>query len=123
MTKEMSAEASAALVRDGTTVLIDGSGGGVNESGLVLAALESRFVRECHPAALTVVHPSGVGDGKGGVIDRFAHPGMVSKVIAHIGTGRPACNAWPPPKRLRRTVFRKVCSPTCSAPSPVTLRA
>ena len=81
MTKVMSAEAASALVRDGATVLIDGSGGGVNEPGLVLAALESRFARENHPANLTVVHPSGVGDGQGAGIDRFAHQGMVSKVI------------------------------------------
>ena len=81
MTKLMSAEAAAALVPDGATVLVDGSGGGVNEPGLVLAALESRFAREQHPARLTVVHPSGVGDGQGAGIDRFAHPGMVSKAI------------------------------------------
>ena len=81
MTKLMSADAAAALVPDGATVLVDGSGGGVNEPGLVLAALESRFVRERHPSALTVVHPSGVGDGQGAGIDRFAHPGMVAKVI------------------------------------------
>ena len=81
MTKVMSAEAASALVRDGATVLIDGSGGGVNEPGLVLAALESRFAREHHPAELTVVHPSGVGDGQGGGIDRFAHKGMASRAI------------------------------------------
>lgn len=79
--KVMSAEAAAALVPDGATVLVDGSGGGVNEPGLVLAALEARFSREQHPAGLTVVHPSGVGDGQGGGIDRFAHSGMVSKAI------------------------------------------
>lgn len=81
MTKVMSADEAAALVRDGATVLIDGSGGGVNEPGLVLSALESRFAREQHPTALTVVHPSGVGDGQGAGIDRFAHPGMVVKAI------------------------------------------
>jgi propionate CoA-transferase len=81
MTKLMSADAAAALVPDAATVLVDGSGGGVNEPGLVLAALESRFARERHPSALTVVHPSGVGDGQGAGIDRFAHPGMVAKVI------------------------------------------
>jgi propionate CoA-transferase len=77
----MSAAAAAALVTDGATVLIDGSGGGVNEPDRVLAALEARFLRESHPSALTVVHPSGMGDGEGGGIDRLAHPGMVRRAI------------------------------------------
>lgn len=77
----MSAEQAAALVPDGATVLVDGSGGGVNEPDLLLTALEARYLREHHPAALTIVHPSGMGDGRGGGIDRLAHPGMVRKAI------------------------------------------
>lgn len=69
------------MVPDGATVLVDGSGGGVNEPDLVLAALEARFLDERHPARLTVVHPSGMGDGEGGGIDRFAHEGMVTRAI------------------------------------------
>jgi len=72
---------AAALVPDGATVLVDGSGGGVNEPGLVLAALERRFLSEGHPRDLTVIHVSGMGDGHGGGIDRFAHDGMVRRVI------------------------------------------
>lgn len=81
MIKVMSAERAAALVQDRATVLVDGSGGGVNEPGFVLSALEARFLQTGHPAALTVVHPSGMGDAQGGGIDRLAHPGMVSKAI------------------------------------------
>lgn len=62
-------------------MLVDGSGGGVNEPGAVLEALELRFLRDRHPAALTVVHPSGMGDGQGGGMDRLAHEGMVRRVI------------------------------------------
>jgi propionate CoA-transferase len=47
----------------------------------MLRALEARFLREGHPRALTVVHPSGMGDGEGGGIDRLAHPGMVRRAI------------------------------------------
>lgn len=72
---------AAALVRDGATVVVDGSGGGVNEPAVVLAGLEERFLREAHPSALTVVHISGMGDGHGGGIDRFSHAGMVRRVI------------------------------------------
>jgi len=81
MEKVVSAAQAAAMVPDGATVLVDGSGGGVNEPDLVLAALEARFLAERHPARLTVVHPSGMGDGEGGGIDRFAHQGMVARAI------------------------------------------
>lgn len=81
MNKVILADAAAALVPDGATVLIDGSGGGVNEPGLILSALEARFLKHRHPTALTVVHPSGMGDGQGGGIDRLAHPGLVKKSI------------------------------------------
>lgn len=72
---------AAALVRDGSTVLVDGSGGGVNEPGAVLSGLEARFVAEQQPRDLTLVHISGMGDAHGGGMDRFAHPGMVKRVI------------------------------------------
>ena len=71
----------AELVPDGATVLVDGSGGGVNEPAAILRAVEDRFTGQGHPRDLTVVHVSGMGDGHGGGIDRFAHPGMVRRVI------------------------------------------
>lgn len=88
---------AASLVPDGATVLVDGSGGGVNEPAAVLGALEARFLSEGHPRRLCVVHVSGMGDGQGGGIDRFAHDGMVSRVIGgHWG--------WTPAmQRLART--------------------
>jgi propionate CoA-transferase len=76
-----SAADAAKLVPDGATVLINGSGGGVNDPGAVLAGLEARFLAEAHPRDLTIVHVSGMGDGQGGGIDRFAHAGMTRRVI------------------------------------------
>lgn len=81
MSKVISAEAAVALVPDGATVLVDGSGGGVNEPGRVLQALENRFLAQGAPTGLTVVHPSGMGDGQGGGIDRLAHGGLVRRSI------------------------------------------
>jgi propionate CoA-transferase len=72
---------AAALIGDGSTVLVDGSGGGVNEPAAVLAGIEQRFLDTGRPANLTLVHISGMGDGHGGGIDRFAHAGMVRRVI------------------------------------------
>lgn len=81
---------AAALVADGATVLVDGSGGGVNEPAAVLAALEARFLAEAHPRELTLLHVSGMGDGRGGGVDRFAHRGMVKRVIGgHWGWSAP----------------------------------
>lgn len=75
------AAAAAALVPDGSTVLVEGSGGGVNEPTAILTAIERRFLDLERPRNLTLVHISGMGDGQGGGIDRFAHPGMVRRVI------------------------------------------
>lgn len=72
---------AAAMVPDGATVLIEGSGGGVNEATAILGALEERFLAEAHPKDLTLVHISGMGDGHGGGMDHFAHPGLVRRVI------------------------------------------
>jgi len=79
--KTCEAAAAAAMVLDRATVLVDGSGGGVNEPGAILAALEKRFLDEGHPRDLTLIHVSGMGDGQGGGIDRFSHAGMVRRVI------------------------------------------
>ncbi|WP_308467081.1 acyl CoA:acetate/3-ketoacid CoA transferase [Rathayibacter soli] len=75
------AEEAVALIRDGATVIVDGSGGGVNEPGTILKALEARFLSTGSPRDLCVVHVSGMGSGHGDGIDRFAHIGMVKRVI------------------------------------------
>lgn len=76
-----SAEEAAALIQSGSTVIVDGSGGGVNEPTAVLEALEARFLSTAAPVDLCVVHVSGMGSGNGDGIDRFAHQGMVKRVI------------------------------------------
>lgn len=81
LSKIMSAEQAVALIQDNDTVIISSSGGGVNEPTKLLAALEQRFLSTGHPANLVACHPCGLGDGKGGGTDRFAHPGMVRRVI------------------------------------------
>jgi propionate CoA-transferase len=77
----VSAADAASLVPDGATLLVDGSGGGVNEPAAVLAGIEARFLDHGHPRDLTLVHISGMGDGHGGGMDRVSHDGMVRRVI------------------------------------------
>jgi len=74
-------EQAAALVKDGDTVVITGSGGGVMEAYDVLEAIEQRFLDTGSPRDLTLVHASGIGDKKRAGVTRFAHKGMVRRVV------------------------------------------
>ncbi len=79
--KVMTRDQAVALIKDGATVALSGSGGGVMEPFSVLEGIENRFLEEGHPCGLTLYHASGVGDKKTAGISRFAHPGMVRRVI------------------------------------------
>lgn len=63
MSKVISASAAAALIKDGATL-------GASALGLagwpeeLAIALEKRFLASGHPARLTFVHASGIGDWK-----------------------------------------------------------
>ncbi|MDZ7373481.1 MAG: acyl CoA:acetate/3-ketoacid CoA transferase [candidate division KSB1 bacterium] len=81
MTRFLKREEAAALIRDGSTLLLTGSGGGLMDADFLYEAIERRFLETGHPRDLTLVHVTGIGDGKGGGVDRFAHVGMVKRVI------------------------------------------
>ncbi|MCR9235154.1 MAG: acyl CoA:acetate/3-ketoacid CoA transferase [Alphaproteobacteria bacterium] len=76
-----SLEDCAAMVRDGDTIAVTGNGGGMLEPDAIFAAIEKRFLTTGHPRDLTVVHALGIGDAKTRGINRFAHKGMVKRVI------------------------------------------
>src|SRR5512142_1894977 len=79
--KFVSAGQAAALIRDGDTVGLVGGGGGLVEATCLHAAIEGRFLETGHPRGLTVVHALGIGDQKERGMNRFAHEGMVKRVI------------------------------------------
>ncbi|HEX2527165.1 MAG TPA: hypothetical protein VHL31_12830, partial [Geminicoccus sp.] len=81
MDKRIDADAVAATVEDGATIVLCGSGGGLIEADFVYAAIERRFLTTGHPRDLTLVHALGIGDGKEKGLNRFAHEGMVRRVI------------------------------------------
>lgn len=85
----LEAAAIAALVPDGATVALTGSGVFL-EADAIFAALERRFLDTGHPRGLTVVHALGIGDGKGSGLGRFAHEGMVRRVIGGHWSWSPA---------------------------------
>jgi len=85
MSKVISADQAAALIKDGATL---------GASALLISgwpeelaiAIEKRFLEIGHPAGLTVVHGSGIGDWKTRGMQHFAHPGLVKRWIGgHTG--------------------------------------
>jgi propionate CoA-transferase len=78
----MTASQAAALVRDGDTVLIGGSGGGHAVPDALLAALGDRYRKSGQPRALTIVHPVGLGDGKTRGAGHLAQDGLLKRAVA-----------------------------------------
>jgi propionate CoA-transferase len=77
----LAAPEAAALIGDSDTVVVDGSGGGVNEPDSILAAIECRFLNGDGPRDLCVVHPSGMGDGEGSGIEHLGYRKLVRRVV------------------------------------------
>jgi propionate CoA-transferase len=79
--KVVSAEQAVSYIRDGDTIVIGGSGGGHAVPETLMAAVETRFLADGAPRAVTVVHPVGLGDGADKGMGHFAHPGLLKRVI------------------------------------------
>jgi propionate CoA-transferase len=77
--KLLPAEA-AAQIFDGATIALTGSGIFL-EADDIFAAIEARFLKTGHPRDLTLVHALGIGDGRGSGLGRFAHAGLVRRVV------------------------------------------
>lgn len=71
----------AALIPNGATVFVGGSGGGIQEPGRLLAAVEERFLTEGLPTKLTIWHCSGIGDRKTSGMTYLAHEGLIKRVV------------------------------------------
>jgi acyl CoA:acetate/3-ketoacid CoA transferase len=81
-TRFLSASEAAALIKDGDTVAISGNGAGMISAEAVFGAIEKRFLETGHPRDLTLVHSLGLGDRAELGTNRFAHEGMLRRVIA-----------------------------------------
>lgn len=81
MNKFMTTEEAVALVGDGASVAVSGNGGGIMEPVFLFEALEKRFLETGHPVNLTLTHSAGIGDKDQGGISRFAHEGMIKRVV------------------------------------------
>lgn len=81
MQKFITADQAAALINDNDTVALVGGGGGLVEASALHAAVEARFLATAAPRNLTIVHALGIGDRQSRGLNRFAHEGLVRKVI------------------------------------------
>lgn len=81
MKKRKSASEAAALIETGDTVLLTGSGGGLMDADHIYEALEDRFLSTGQPRNLTIVHATGIGSRQHTGLSRFAHEGLVQRVI------------------------------------------
>lgn len=80
MAEIITAPEAAALVRDGDSLLVSGFVGSGHPEALS-AALEQSFLQTGRPRDLTLVYSAGQGDGKGRGLGRFAHSGMLRRVV------------------------------------------
>lgn len=77
----LSAAQAAALIGDGATVIVGGSGSLLQVPETMLRAVGERFMAEGHPRGLTAIHVMGLGDNTGRGVDHIAHEGLVSRFI------------------------------------------
>ncbi len=82
MTRQITAAEAAALVRDGDTILVGGSGGGHAVPDALLAAVGDRFRATGAPKHLTAIHPVGLGDGKTRGAGHLAQEGLLKRVVS-----------------------------------------
>ncbi len=76
----LTAREAAALVNNGATVVVGGSGG-IGVADEILTALAERFAADAAPRDLTLVHTTGVGDFESKGLGRLALKGLVKRVI------------------------------------------
>jgi len=80
-TKEMTAEAVAAAVRDGDTIVFPGDAS-ILVADHLMSAIERRFLQTGHPRALTVFEPCNAALDEHSGVMRFAHEHMIRRIIA-----------------------------------------
>ncbi len=79
-TKLVSMEEALGRIHDGDTVVVEGLCGACFAEDLAIA-LEKQFLETGRPRGLTLIHSSGIGDGKDRGLNHLAHPGLLRRVI------------------------------------------
>lgn len=82
MAKVIDHTEAAALVPEGATIWIGGSGGGHAVPEKLIEGLEQRFLATGKPRALNIISTVGLGDWKEAGVGRLAHPGLVNRLVS-----------------------------------------
>ncbi|MEO8059466.1 MAG: CoA-transferase [Burkholderiales bacterium] len=77
----VTADEAASLVESNDTLVISGSGGGHAVPEALIAAIERRFLSEGLPRNITSLHPVGLGDRGERGVSRFAHEGLLKRIV------------------------------------------
>lgn len=75
------ADEAAALISDGVTVAIGGSGAGHSIPERMLEAIGRRFRNRGQPRGLTLIHAFGVGNQKDRGLEHMAYPELYRRII------------------------------------------
>lgn len=82
----ITADKAISLIRNGDTIAIEGSGGGIGEPELMLRTLKDHFNQTGYPQDLTIIHSTGMGDRGEKGLSLIALEGMIRRVIGgHFG--------------------------------------
>ncbi len=81
MNKLCSVDQAVGLIKNYDTVNITASGGGYMDADLIYRGIEKKFLETGEPNNLTILHITGVGSGNETGLGRFAHKGLVRRVI------------------------------------------
>lgn len=77
----LSAKEAIAKIKDGDTLALSGSGGGVCEPTYLLKELGRKYKEEGTPKGLTIIHAGGLGDKDTYGTDALAHEGLIRRDI------------------------------------------
>jgi len=80
--RQITAAQAAALLRDGDTLVIGGSGGGHAVPDALLEAVGQRFRETGAPRDITALHPVGLGDGQTRGAGHLAQEGLLKRVVS-----------------------------------------
>ncbi|MCX6636620.1 MAG: hypothetical protein NT090_16285 [Acidobacteria bacterium] len=102
----LTAYQAAALIRDGQTVAIGGSGAGHAIPERMLEALGRRFRASGAPRGLQLIHPFGVGNQGSRGLEQMAHPEMYARIVGGHWSMSPSMA-----KLAARNLFEAYCLP------------
>ena len=81
MNKLYTAQQAVDLIKSNSTVNITASGGGYMDADVIYRTIEKKFLETGQPNGITLMHVTGVGSGNETGIGRFAHKGLVKRVV------------------------------------------